>query len=307
MSIEHAHPSFPVATVSVIIPTLNAAFLIEDLLSSLKNQDYPIKDIFVVDSSSGDDIAIICQKYNQVHFVSISKSEFDHGRTRDMVLRQSDSDIVVFMTQDALPADNSFLGKLVAPLSEPGIAVSFGRQLPRHDASKREALVRAFNYPSESWIRSEEDVPRLGIKAFFCSDVCAAYRRDIYLQLGGFIYPVKTNEDMLFAAKALRSGYRIAYTSDAMVFHSHNLTPIDQYRRNYIQGYEIEKHKTLLGNASLQTEGIKLVKTVSQALVKEGAIGSAVFFGLDCCARWLGNRNGRNAYRKELKALGRNK
>ena len=289
------------ATVSVIVPTLNAGKTLAELLSALMNQDYPIEDILVVDSSSDDETVSICLEYEGVQVISIPQETFDHGRTRDMALRQSESDLVVFLTQDAVPADDTFVSKLIAPLSDCSIAVSVGRQLPNRYATRTEALVRNYNYPAVSSIRSAEDIPRLGIKAFFSSDSCAAYRRDVYLRLGGFDFPVKSNEDMLFAAKALRNGYCVAYTADARVYHSHDFSFREQYARNYLQGYEIERHKALLGEVSLNTEGIQLVKTVSKSLLKEKKVGAFICFGLDCAARWLGNRNGKKAYRREAK------
>ena len=293
-----------VLRVSVVIPTLNAGRELGSLLSVLSEQCYPIEEILIVDSASEDNTAEICKRYEKVHLIQIRQEDFDHGRTRDLAMRSCRGDIVVFLTQDAIPADRSFLEKLITPLIDPTLAISVGRQLPRKDAAKAEAFVRDFNYPPASFVRSKEDIPRLGIKAFFCSDSCAAYRKDIYLKLGGFEYPIKTNEDMFYAAKVLQSGYQIAYTAEAMVYHSHNFTLRQQYRRNYIQGYEIERHRDLLGGASLDTEGLKLVRSVSGKLLKEGAVGSFLLFGLDCCARWLGNKNGKAAYRREARHVG---
>ena len=287
--------------VSIVIPTLNAERELEDLLSALSVQHYPVEEILIVDSSSQDNTADICRHYERVRLISIQREDFDHGKTRDMALRQCRGDVVVFLTQDAIPADHVFLEKLIAPLIDPTVAISVGRQLPKKDATKAEACVRSFNYPASSFIRSKEDIPRLGIKAFFCSDSCAAYRKNIYIKLGGFEYPLKTNEDMFYAAKVLQNGYQIAYTADAMVYHSHNFTFRQQYRRNRIQGYEIERHRDLLGGASLNAEGLKLVRTVSIQLLRERAIGSFLLFGLDCCARLLGNKSGITAYHKETR------
>ena len=171
------------ATVSVVIPTLNAGKTLAELLSALKNQDHPIEEILVVDSSSVDETVEICLEYENVRVISIPQAEFDHGRTRDMALRQTESELVVFLTQDAVPADGAFISKLTAPLSDCSVAVSVGRQLPNRNATRTEALVRNYNYPPISSVRTAEDIPRLGIKAFFSSDACAAYRRDVYLRV----------------------------------------------------------------------------------------------------------------------------
>lgn len=287
--------------VSVVIPTLNAGNELNKLLYALKEQSLPAEEILVVDSSSEDNTVDICKHYEKVSFLSIPRESFDHGKTRDMAFRRCKGDIIVFLTQDAIPANSEFLQKLIKPLEDQQTAISVGRQLPKESATKAEALVRSFNYPEESFIRTKEDVPALGIKAFFCSDSCAAYRKDIYLELGGFDFPLKSNEDMFFAAKALQGGYRIAYTAEAMVYHSHNFSLREQYRRNYLQGYEIERHRELIGDVSLNTEGLKLVRTVSGNLLAEGAVGAFLLFGLDCCARWMGNRIGKAAYRRRAR------
>jgi Glycosyltransferases, probably involved in cell wall biogenesis len=287
-------------TLSVIIPTRNAAKEIGTLLIKLFEQSYPIQELIVVDSESSDDTTKICKNFDSVRLIEIKKSEFDHGKTRDMAFRQSTGDVVIFMTQDAVPANKDFISNLIKPLSDDKVAVSTGRQLPKSDASKMEELIRLFNYPDKSSIRSASDIPTMGIKAFFCSDVCAAYKRDIYLDLGGFDYPIKTNEDMFFAAKVLSSGYCVAYAADAEVFHSHNFTLKQQYDRNFIQGYEIEKHKELLNNAPDVSAGKKLVKHVSSGLLKHGRIFSFIHFGFDCIARFTGNRAGKKKARKEV-------
>lgn len=286
--------------ISVIIPTLNAEHELLGLLEALKKQRIKELEIIVVDSESADQTVAIAEEAG-AQVLSVARKDFDHGKTRDYALRESSGDIVVFLTQDAMPANEQFLENLIRPLAEEKVAVVTGRQLPKTDAVLMEKLVRTFNYPSESHIRSEEDVERMGIKAFFCSDVCAAYNRQIYLELGGFDFPLKTNEDMFYAAKAIRNGYRVAYAADALVFHSHNFSLTEQYERNYIQGYEIERHRPLLGEVSQESEGMKLVKTVSSGLLRQGQVLSVSRFGLDCCARLLGSRAGKKKYLSEKK------
>ena len=117
-----------------------------------------------------------------------------------------------------------------------------------------------------------------------------------YEELGGFVYPLKTNEDMFFAARAIRSGYRVAYAAEARVLHSHNFSLKEQYERNRIQGYEIERHRPLLGNVSKVSEGFRLARFVSGGLLKQGRVLSFARFGLDCFARLFGSRAGRQQF-----------
>ena len=285
---------------SVIIPTLNAEGYIAPLIGSLRAQTLKPDEIIIVDSESDDRTADIASGLEGVRLVRIRRKDFNHATTRDEALRGSTGDYVVFMTQDAFPAGNTLLERLVHPFStDDRIAVSTARQIPRDDALPFERLVRGFNYPAVSRVRSASDLPELGIKTFSISDCCCAYRRDIFLELGGFGFPVTTDEDLFFAAKVIHSGYKISYTADAEVIHSHNFTLRQQYRRNFLMGYELEKHKDILAGVSAEKEGIRLVKHVSLELLKHGRVFSFVHFGFDCVARLAGNKMGRRSWRKE--------
>lgn len=286
-------------SLSVVIPTLNAADEIDSLLDTIEAQSMQPLDILVVDSSSDDGTVDEVAKHPCVNLVRIERKEFNHGSTRDMALRRSAGEFVCFLTQDAVPASNRYLERLVAPfLADDSIALVTGRQLPKADARRFEQLVRKFNYPNVPSVRSKSDLPEYGIKTFFASDTCSAYRRTAYLECGGFDY-VNTNEDMLMAARFIASGLKVAYEPSAEVYHSHNLTPSQQFARNRAVGMFLESHADDLMYASEIGEGGRLVKAVSSELLREGRFSELFAFGFDCCARLLGNRAGRRAARKE--------
>lgn len=285
--------------ISVIIPTLNAEREIEDLLVALEHQSMRPMEILVVDSTSDDDTARVVQMHGDIRLLQIERRDFNHGATRDMALRETTGDFVCFLTQDALPASDEYLERLVAPMvGDPSIALVSGRQLPKEGTRRFEQLVRSFNYPDLPSVRSINDLEKFGIKTFFASDTCSAYRRTSYLDCGGF-ENVNTNEDMLMAARFVASGLKVAYEPTAEVYHSHNLTPSQQFARNRAVGVFLESHSDDLLHASEIGEGGRLVKAVSSQLIREGNLAELVAFGIDCCARLLGNRAGRRAARKE--------
>lgn len=285
--------------VSVIIPTLNAEHEIEDLLAALERQSLRPMEILVVDSASDDDTVPLVKMHEGIRLLQIERCDFNHGATRDMALRATTGDFVCFLTQDALPASDAYLERLVTPMvGDPSIALVSGRQLPKADARRFEQLVRSFNYPDSPSVRSKSDLNKCGIKTFFASDSCSAYRRTAYLDCGGFEY-VNTNEDMLMAARFVASGLKVAYDPGAEVYHSHNLTPSQQFARNRAVGMFLESHSDDLMHASEIGEGGRLVKAVSSQLLREGNLTEFIAFGVDCCARLLGNRAGRRAARKE--------
>lgn len=289
--------------ISVIIPTLNASAYIDNLITRLNSQTIKPNEIVVVDSQSDDDTVGRCRKYDNVRIIEILRKDFDHGGTRDMALKTCDSDFVLFTTQDAVPNNEHYIENLLKPFEDREVAIASGRQIARDDAWPMEKLVREFNYPAVSHVRSKSDLQEYGIKTYFFSDVCAAYRKDIYEKLGGFEHPLKTNEDMFYAARVIENGYKIAYAAEAEVIHSHNFTLKEQYKRNVIIGTEIERHRALLNGVSTDAEGMKLVKYVVPRLLKQGKIFQFIRFGLDCCARKLGNTVGRRKLKKQMKQV----
>ena len=287
-------------SVSVVIPTLNAEGEIGALLSLIESQSLKPREIVVVDSSSKDGTAEEVAAHPTVDFLVIDRKDFNHGSTRDMALRRTTGDFICFLTQDAVPASERYLEKLVAPMqADLDIALVSGRQLPKADARRFEQLVRGFNYPDAPSVRGKADLDGYGVKTFFASDVCSCYRREDYLACGGFD-AVNTNEDMLMAARFVAAGLKVAYEPSAEVYHSHNLSPKEQYARNRAVGRFLEEHADDLMDASEIGEGGRLVKAVSSQLLREGRFGEFVAFGVDCAARLLGNRKGRSEARKDM-------
>lgn len=287
-------------TISVIIPTLNAGKMIGLLIERLQSQHRVPDEIIVVDSSSTDNTQEVVKRYPDVKLLVIDRKDFNHGGTRDYALRKSIGDFVLFLTQDAMPATPDYITNITVPFSDSRVAMVYGRQLPRQDALAAERLVREFSYSDESIRITKKDISRLGIKAFRGTDVCAAYRRTAYLEVGGFENPVRTNEDMFITARFLYAGWTVAYEASAAVIHSHNFTFKQQYNRNYIQGYEIEKHKSILGETDLTGEGMALVKYVAKGLLSQGRVVEFCRFFIDCGFRFAGNRNGAREARREI-------
>ena len=278
--------------ISLIIPTLNAARDLPALMMRLQNQTMPPDEIIVVDSESGDGTPELARGLG-AKVIEIARKDFDHGGTRDMALRRSRGDFVLFMTQDALPADEHYIEKLLAPFDDPRVAAVGGRQRPKPDARPFERLVREHNYPADTRVWDAGAIAQMGVKAFLLSDCCSAYRRSAYLNAGGFDHPIYTNEDMLMVQKLLEAGHSVCYCGAAAVLHSHNMTMREQFRRNYIVGRTMKRYEARFSHVNEMGEGTKLAKAVLLALLREGRPLETVRFCLDCAARLLGNRLGR--------------
>ena len=176
------------------------------------------------------------------------------------------------MTQDAVPADVYLVEKLVSAFEKEKVAAAYARQLPDDKCRIIERLARQFNYPEKSSIKRKEDIDRLGIKAFFCSDVCAMYDRTKYIEQGGFIRRTIFNEDMIMAYRFLMAGYGVYYKADAKVIHSHNYTNMQQFHRNFDLGVSQAEHPEIFEGVPSEGEGIRLVKKSLNYLLRTGHI-----------------------------------
>lgn len=281
-------------SVSVILPTLNAAGEIAALLAALKRQTRPPDEILVVDSASTDGTAELARTHG-ARVISIPRPQFDHGGTRDAALRETTGEFVLFLTQDALPADERYIEHLLKPFADDRVAAVSGRQLPRQDARPYVRAVQQYRYPAQSRTWGPEAREALGIRAYHLSDVCSAYRRSAYEAVGGFPHPLPTNEDMLIAAAFLDAGYRLAYHADAAVVHSHSLTLCQEYRRNVLIGHFLREYGERLGNQGETGEGLRMMRQVLTQLVRSGHPLECLAFAADCTARLLGSRAGRRA------------
>lgn len=289
---------------SVIIPTLNAGDCIKKLLKSLQSQTILPDEIIVVDSQSEDDTVVAAASVPGVRVISIERASFDHGGTRDMALRQSQGEFVVFMTQDAQPTDEHCLERLLEPFKQERVAAVGGRQIAWPDARPFERLVRENNYPAQDRMWDASDIGRLGVRAYTISDVCAAYRRSAYLQSGGFDCPILTNEDMLMAERLLHAGYALAYSAGAAVYHSHHFSLRQEYARNYIIGRTMKRYEERFEHVDETGEGIALVEKTMRELLRNGHVLECFFFAANCAARLLGNRMGKRRETKERSMKG---
>lgn len=267
--------SRPVKRIDVIIPVYKPEKSFFALLEKLEKQTVPVNRIILMNTEQKYFDRLLygsgfTERYSNISVTHLSKREFDHGRTRNRGVKKSDAEIFVMMTQDAMPADEYLIEYLTGPLEDEDTAVSYARQLPAEDSGEIERYTRQFNYPEESGVKSEKDVDALGIKTYFCSNVCAAYRRDVFDALGGFVQHTIFNEDMIFSAKAVKAGYRIAYTAKARVIHSHNYTGAQQLKRNFDLGVSQADHPEVFSGLPSEAEGVSLVRRTTSFLWNSG-------------------------------------
>ena len=284
--------------VDVIIPVYHPGKEFSVLLERLTEQTAVIHRIIAMNTEENYWNKELEQKYPLLEVHHLKKSEFDHGGTRAWAAELSDAEIMVFMTQDAVPADRNLIENLVKALEkEKMIAAAYARQLPNEMCSFAERYTRSFNYPEKSYVRTQRDLSLYVIKTFFSSNVCAAYKKEIYQELGGFVRKTIFNEDMIYAGKLIQMGYGIAYAADAKVIHSHNYSCMQQFHRNFDLGVSQAEHPEIFAGVPSEGEGIKLVKKTINYLIQKRKIWLIPGVILQSGCKYAGYLSGKN-YRK---------
>ena len=206
--------------ITLIVPTYNAGSLWQKWIEAYQHQSLKAEQVIIIDSSSTDQTAILAEQAGFfVH--TIAKCDFNHGGTRNQAVRfcEKKTEIVVFLTQDAILASPSALAELLKPFHDKQVVAVCGRQLPHLDANLLATHARLFNYPAESQIKSQADISSLGIKTAFMSNSFSAYRKSVFDELGGFPENTILAEDMHLAARMILLGYKVAYSAEATVYH----------------------------------------------------------------------------------------
>jgi len=282
-------------TISVIIPTFNGQETLEELFATLHRQKLQPIEILVADSSSGDQTVSICEK-NGARIWPISQNDFDHGGTRTFLAEKAVGDILVFFTQDAILASRDALSKLIEPLlKNETCACSYGRQLPQHNATWHAAHLRKFNYPEKSAIRAFEDRTQFGLRTIFTSNSFAAYKKDYLAGVGGFKNGLIFGEDTCTVGRILEAGYKIAYAGEAAVYHSHNYSIAEEFRRSFDIGVLHSSEKWLINTfGKAEGIGIKYAQSAVMQLIEERRYLLIPDFIARVAMKYLGYKLGRS-------------
>jgi rhamnosyltransferase len=235
--------------VTVAIPTFNGEALLGDLLTQVFSQETDFTfEVIVADSGSTDGTLPIISAFPAVKLIQIPNEEFGHGSTRNLLVSNAQGEIVVFLTQDSVPASCHWLSEMIRPFDEigPQLGAAFGKQVPRPDCCptvKRDVLAAFEGFGADHGItiqawrpdlaQSEQDA--LG----FLSNVNSAARRSVLEEIP--FEDIRYAEDQAFGRSVIKAGYLKAYVPKAAVLHSHSFGPRDYFRRMIDEFYGLRE------------------------------------------------------------------
>lgn len=222
--------------IDLVIPVYKPEKSFIELVDIMSRQDLPINKIIIINTEQKyfDRLAYstkFLDNHKSLNIRHISKREYDCGKTRNAAVRLSDAEYFLMMSQKALPVGTDLVKKLAdAITADPKIAVAYARQEACDEAPECVKFATQYTYPEDSAVRSEKDYETLNWTTYMNSNTCALYRRDLFEELGGFETHIITNEDILFAAKAVKAGYKVSYVSDAVVKYN-SVCSVDEYMK----------------------------------------------------------------------------
>ena len=226
---------------SVVSPVKNGGADLKRCLEAISRQTLDEKvEIVVVDSGSEDD-SIVTATSHGATVLEIPGSSFTHGGSRNLGASRAHGDLLVFISQDAYPIENDWLGSLSAPLrTDPTVAGVYGRQLPHQDASPPETYFLDFLYGPDARRQRADGVEQLSMDVTLFSNVNACVRRSMWERFP-FSEDIIMSEDQEWSRRVLLDGHDLVYEPRAAVRHSHNYSLAAAFGRFFDSGVSAER------------------------------------------------------------------
>ena len=283
-------------TIDIICPLYNAENYIKSLNESLLMQEkVNINKIKYIVTKSNDKTTDILDEMN-IDYEEILPSEFSHSLTREKAAKESNADIIVFITQDIIIKDKLWLYFLTKDIIEGNCEETYSRQIAKDNGIEK--YTRELNYPEQSKILTKNDVEKLGIKAFFSSDASSAIKREIFVELNGYDRKnLPTSEDMYITYKLIMKGYRVKYCADSVIYHSHDYGVKENYKKYYDIG-KFFKQNSYLNKYKVNKAGGGMAKYILKRAIQDRNWKVILNFFPNMISRFIGMEIGKITYKE---------
>lgn len=273
-----------------MIPVLNAESFLTPLLIFFEKAPKDWEMIFLNSDSSDNTKQMIEEKGFEVF--DIEKSTFHHGRSRNLLASHASGEVLLFMTQDALPCSIEDIQYLIEPIVKNEAVACYGRQLAREGAGILEAQMRKLNYDDKDELRSLDCPKDIGVRRFYFSNSFSAVRRSVFHEMGGFDESVIVNEDMELAYRLIYKNLKVKYVASAKCVHSHSYSVMESMGRYFDVGVFFKNHPEI-SRSKIHNKGRGLAKTALFGAKPVGVNGSRVAVLLQLMASYLGYQLGK--------------
>jgi rhamnosyltransferase len=220
---------------SILIPTKNGGQEFEACLRAVYSQKGPRPlEVIIIDSGSTDTTLEIARRY-PLRLEQMPPETFHHARTRNYAASLAKGEFLVFLSQDAIPASDTWLDSMISNFIDPSVGAAYGRQLPKEGSTlERKEMLDAV-YGEKRLVKDPSRSSELGFRYYHFSNVNAAIRKEVW-RATRFPDDLKVFEDLGISKRILDAGWKIVYEPRATVYHSHNHTTGGLFKRYFDGG-----------------------------------------------------------------------
>ena len=216
-------------SVSILLLTKNGRTDLERSLERIKGQVYGGPVEYVCIDSGSTDGTVEYLKEQGIEPYCIPPEAFHHGRTRNLAASRAQNEILVSLSQDAVPSDECWLMHLTAPLGDPNVGAVYGRQVAPANVGLVRRQILENEYPVARQVRLLVPEGRLHPGLFRFSNANAAIRRQVWERFR-WSEEVLLAEDQGLCRDILMAGMKVVYEPKAEVVHGHERTLLGEFR-----------------------------------------------------------------------------
>jgi len=273
---------------SIVIPTLNAGRAFGTVLHRIMGQGRAPLEIVCTDLGSTDGTRHIVSQFPLARMVGLGEAAGAPCWNRAM--EESRGDIVVFLAQDAVPANGDWLNHLTAPFEDPSVGGVYGRQQAPLESDPLSAFRLGQRFCGEPhWRRIRVgDTVRYKSLPFFIDN--AAVRRSVWRGIH-FNEHLPIGADRFWARQVVLASCTIGYAPDALVVKQVHPTLAAAYRLAVLTGYTDARLADEGG--TLWPDSRHFVKRAAWYLLKGLAWGRLPYLAIEDVVQRYGYKLGR--------------
>ncbi|MBW2112688.1 MAG: glycosyltransferase, partial [Deltaproteobacteria bacterium] len=233
------------ATVSVIVPTLNAADDFVTFLPAFKSQKgLQHVEIVVVDSGSTDNTVELAEKFG-ARIIKIPQKEFSHSHARNLGAEHASGNYFLFITQDALPPSESWLHEMLSAIKKSEAAAVSCAEFPREDVDLFYRISSWHHHRTMDFDRVDRLLSMPDVQDYLelrknaqLSDTACLIVGDLFKK---YRFRNDYAEDLDLGLRLIRDGHKLAFLCSTKIIHSHNRPPFYYLKRAYVDNLTMGK------------------------------------------------------------------
>lgn len=211
---------------SIVIRAFNEEKWLPEVLRAIDAQRYRDFEVLLVDSGSVDRTREIAAE-NGTRVVRLRSDDFTFGYSLNIGIEAAGGRFIAIVSAHAIPTDETWLERLIAPLRQQDTAMVFGGQRG-HEISK-------FSEARDFERIFGAETKRLVAPDYFANNANSAVRRELW-ETHRFDEALPGLEDIEWAKHWMDRGMTVMYEPDASIFHIHEESWAQVRRRYHREG-----------------------------------------------------------------------